>query len=520
MPPGREERLKAYTTALGTKAYILQSTPFDGSYDGNTDGEKEDVPAGGMKCRSSASLGPCRNFTLRKTKLHGKNVLPPAAQRAFLGVKRKKADDAHFRSPSKNKSNSANTSYPSLSADFARFLPTTVVVPPLSTSALPADARPASVRAVPDAGRASLGAVEVTVPSLLTKNIASALRAPEKFNSANIPLLSFASSPHINYGRVADSFFCSADDHQEMVGNGFVYCPQCGVKLRHGAQVDYLPADCPVRHEREIGENEEGSNYCFLCGTSMGVCPMPPQELREENSKEGNTVGGCWNRQLAETGMPKAAFLGPTNTMFEGIQAVKTPSVPASAATTSTTAANFGERNGDERAIFRTEKLRESMPVDTTEAKANKNAEWGGGPAVGSLPVVTPPPIPLVTAAATSSKTAGKSIGSSPRHSEGKKQEKFTQASGPTYASLFDGGEETKMSFLTPQEGMLYTVGVPGVSCGLPHCALCEPLVKPPLPSVVSTQSHFLRDEAGRCDGANVCVVHNHYYQSISPHLV
>ncbi|EKF30278.1 hypothetical protein MOQ_005914 [Trypanosoma cruzi marinkellei] len=519
MPPGRKERLKAYTTALGTKAYVLHSTPFDGSNYGNSDGEKEDVPVGGMKCRSSASLGPCRNLTLSKPKSHGKDVVPPAAQRAFVGVKRKNVKDTCFRSPSKNKSSSANTNYPSLRADFARLLPTKVVVPPLSTSALPADVRPASVRAVPDAGRASLEAVEVTVPSLLTANIASALRAPEKVKSADIPLPLFASSPHINYGVVADSFCCSADDHQEMVGNGFVYCPQCGVKLRHGAQVDYLPADCPVSHERGIGGNEEGSKYCFLCGASMGVFPMPPPEFRGENPKEGNTIGVGWNRQLAETGMPKATFLGPTNTMFEGTQAVKMPFAPASAAATSTTAANVGERKDNERAIIKMENLLESMPVGMTEAKAKQKTEWGG-PAVGSLPVVTPLSTPLVAAAATSSKTADKLVGFSPRHSEGKKQEKSTQTSVPTYASFFDGGEEAKMPSSTPQKEMLYTVGVPGVSCGLPHCALCEPCVDPPLPPVFSTQSHFSRSEVGRRDGANVCVVHNHYYQNVSPHLV
>ncbi|RNF07186.1 hypothetical protein TraAM80_03558 [Trypanosoma rangeli] len=533
MPPGKEEGLETYTTLLGTKAYILHYVPFDDSCDDTAKNERGGT-ASRVQRHTSASPGPRRGFPPRKKKSFGARVLPEPPRWGCLRGENEKSVGYCIDLPSTNKEKIASRIFPGLPANFDSLLPTTVVVPPLATSASSKAPLPASNRAVVNAAQASPATEELAVPAVPTAHIPPVFSAPE-VASADVPGLSLASPLHVNCGHAAGPSACSADNHQYMMEGGFVYCPRCGVKLRREALVEYSPADCPVTHDQAGDEKEGGetSNYCFLCGTFLGVPSRPSQGKREKGPKEGNASGIRWQPPPARLGVPRAISLGPASTTLERTKTVTTPhacmyaSARAAAVATSTASEEreLGRPGfGMEKSTItphqglgeiQVRKIFNSVPVGASETNVKKNAACGEN-ATETFTTETSLPYPLRSASAAANTTsANRAVNSPFMHSEEMKQEKAARASVPTHAVSLHGGGETRVPSSAPQVEMLYTVGVPGVTCGLPHCALCEPPVDLPLPPVMLTQRYFAKAEAEGPADASVIVVHNHYYHKM-----
>ncbi|KEG13785.1 hypothetical protein DQ04_00791150 [Trypanosoma grayi] len=528
MSGGKHSLLQSYTTALGTKAYILRGVPGG---EGSEEGESIGVP-----CRSSHSLRKRRTVAMRWRPWRGAGLSPPAARlNRYPADVTKRGDDRCVKSQDNATSNISSSSCDAgLTANWARLVPTTVVVPPMAPPDVQQSSQATTVvpPSVHSGGRIGTGDTGVytvmPTPPPQEPHFASLHLVPELPTTAGTVLLPTPPQCDPRVG-VRYSFRCSVADHERMVESGFVFCPQCGSKVRYDAPVEFLPADCPATHEREGNKEQDADGgYCVLCGRSI----IYRAALQK---REGNTLVPPVLLPQLPTGVPEVAAPLPPSATLGVFQAQKAPTTAASAvavATPATSAVTPGEAGDTKSQIFALggSAVAPPLALGTTEVKivpaaslpvtatTNTNESSGrGGAAIEPSTEAGWLPYPSVMLATSVPAAQGvDNAGGSPFSPvEGAELEKPPCASVPVAASAAAPRDAANTQSAAQQEVLLYTAGVPGVSCGLPHCTLCLHSVGPPLLPVASTQHQVPVGESIGRGEASVVVVHNHYYHKM-----
>ncbi|ORC85387.1 uncharacterized protein TM35_000351310 [Trypanosoma theileri] len=550
MSQDRHRNVQSYTTALGTKAYIL----------GNVWGGEasEDALSNEMSAEVQQHSLPSlrKHCTLPvRSRPWCKDVHPPYPSEGGKSKRRRVMRESGKRLITTSLDNNTG---PGITDELRHLLPTQIVVPPVmhtasSEAPLPL---PTSYWRIPLAPlnsssnnsvgvissepleTKSFNAINTTKHSLYDVSTHQVTDLPP-----NLPKIFSPTPPsNIHQTDLNNNFsHCSMEDHQSMLENGFVYCPDCGVRVSYAPLVEYSPQECPVTHEKLMCDMESNERrqkkYCILCGFLIKNQTAPLKENQERETRDGKYFLSMNNSsaRVLENVRVEPPYMVPGQTLIatalsepltgfktDGDEKKRVQKEPGNI-DSHFTVRNDGNFPSQTATEFQT---RVDYPLPAPSGTAASSSKESGGTeaftkekALGSSAMLTVPLPPPPTAAAASARSVAaekeesrldKTVESPFTSMKGRHLE---NASGVGVQASTSAGKAVDVTAVKRE--FLYTAGVSGVYCGLPNCALCVSSVDSSSPHIGSSCQHSPVTEVKRHDEASVIVVHNHYYHKM-----